>query len=80
MGQVRKKLNVIYKGFIADADRGTAMKPINTNRDNVIADMYDVFSLKQLAEQNLLDGKLKEITETLDDEDNPVLMIATLDF
>ncbi|MGL5547993.1 MAG: 6-bladed beta-propeller, partial [Tannerellaceae bacterium] len=36
---IDKKENIIYKGFIADADRGTAMKPINTNRDNVIADM-----------------------------------------
>lgn len=77
---IDKKENRIYKGFIADADRGTAMKPINTNRDNVIADMYDVFSLKQLNERNRLEGKLKEITETLDDEDNPILMIATIGF
>lgn len=77
---VDKKENKIYKGFVADADRNTAVKAINTNIDNVIVDLYDTFTLQDFLEKEYLNGKLKEIAETLGDDDNPILMIATIDF
>lgn len=77
---IDKKENKIFKGFIGDLDRNTAIKPINTNIDNIITDLYDTSTLQDFLEKGYLKGKLKEIAETLGDEDNPVLMIATIDF
>lgn len=77
---IDKKENKIYKGYFADYEKGTAVIPINTNIDNVIVDMYDSFELQDRLSKNKLSGKLKEISQTLNDEDNPVLMIATINF
>ena len=74
---VDKKANKIYNGLFGDIERGTSVVPINTNRDNIVVDLYEAHKLTDLLSNNLLSGKLKEIAETLDDEDNPVLMIAT---
>lgn len=77
---VDKKENKIYKGYFGDYEKGTAIIPINTNIDNVIVDMYDSFELQDRLSKNKLSGKLKEISQSLNDEDNPILMIATINF
>lgn len=77
---IDKKENKIYKGFVIDIERNTAITAINTNIDNVIVDLYDTYSLQDFLNKGHLKGELKEIAQTLDDEDNPVLMIATIDF
>ena len=77
---IDKKENKIYRGFIGDTELRRSITPINTNKDNVIADLYDASTLTDYLSKNQLRGSLKEIAETLNDEDNPVLMIATIDF
>lgn len=74
---IDKKTNQIYTGFFADFERGTAAMPINTNKDNVLVDLYEASGLKRLLSNGHLNGSLKEIAESLDDEDNPVLVIIT---
>lgn len=77
---IDKKENKIYRGFIGDTELRHSIIPINTNIDNVIVDLYDSATLINFLSENRLRGSLKEIAETLNDEDNPVLMIATIDF
>lgn len=77
---IDKKENKIYKGFIGDNNLGIPSTPINSNRDNIIVDLYDTDKLIDRLAKNKLRGTLKEIAETLDEEDNPVLMIATINF
>lgn len=74
---INKKTNEIYKGIFADYEKGTAVIPINTNKDNILADLYEVPGLKKLLSKGHLTGSLKEITESLDEEDNPILVIVT---
>lgn len=77
---IDKKENKIYKGFFADLNTNKGVSPINTNIDNVIADLYESHELQNLLEKEYLSGELKQIAETLKEEDNPVLMLATINY
>lgn len=77
---VDKKKNEIFKGLLFDTEGYCTLFPINTNIDNKLIALYNVSDLKDRLSEGKLTGKIKEITETLQDEDNPVLMIATIDF
>ena len=48
---------------------------INTLQKNIDARLFDVTRLKDAYEKNELDGELKQLVETLDEEDNPVVRI-----
>lgn len=76
---IDKKTNTITTGRFVDKERGEKIMPFGTNKDNIIVDLYDSFDLQKLLNENKLSGSLKQIAEELKEEDNPVLMIATLD-
>lgn len=74
---IDKKTGTIYKGFVVDAEFSRAILPYNTGMDNEITTLHYVYLLKEKAKQGKLYGKLKEVALTMNEEDNPVLMIAT---
>ena len=53
---------------------------INEPRNNnvLFCISLEAFNLLELLQENKLKGSLKTIAETLDSEDNPVIMIVTL--
>ena len=66
--------STVYNGDIID---GEPMSMINEplNGDVLFSISLDAADLVELLNENKLQGKLKEIAGTLDEEDNPVLMI-----
>lgn len=77
---IDKNKNEINKGLFIDSDSRIVLFPMNTNEDNKLVELYDSFDLQNRLSNGELSGKIKEIAETLIDEDNPVLMIATVRF
>lgn len=74
---INKKTGTISKGFIIDREYSNGIFTYNTGMNNEITTLYYTYLLKERDERGVLFGKLKEITKTLKEEDNPVLMIAT---
>lgn len=75
---VDKKKNEIFKGLLFDRDGYSTVFPINTNINNKLIALYSASDLTDRLSKEKLTGKIKEIAETLQEEDNPVLMIATV--
>lgn len=76
---INKKTGAITKGLIVDKEYSGGVFPFNTGMDNEIASLYYTHILKDREERGVLFGKLKEISETMDEEDNPVIVIATFE-
>ena len=66
--------STVYNGDIID---GEPMSMINEplNGDVLFSISLDAADLVELLNENKLQGKLKEIAGTLDEEDNPVIML-----
>ena len=73
---INKNTETITKGFIVNKEYSGQIFPFNTGIDNEIAALHYAYILKGREEGGLLFGKLKEITKNLDEEDNPVVVIA----
>ena len=73
---INKKTGIITKGYIINSDYSGPIFPYNTGVDNEIAALHYAYILKDREKKGVLFGKLKEIAKTLDEEDNPVVVIA----
>ena len=69
--------STVYNGDIID---GKPISMINEPRNNnvLFCISLEAVDLLELLQENKLKGSLKTIAETLDSEDNPVIMIVTL--
>lgn len=67
----------IINGMIADLETSLLFEGMNTGKRNTVAILYDIDRLHERAESGYISGKMKEIVENSNIEDNPVLMIAT---
>ena len=74
---VDKKTGTITNGFVVDKEYSGAIFPFNTGINNTVVSMYYTYNLYDKLERGVLSGKLKEVTKTLEEDANPVLMIAT---
>lgn len=74
---IDKRNNTIYKGFVVDKDYSGAIFPFNSGMQNEVVSLYYPFTLQSKLEKGMVFGPLKEITKTLEEDANPVLMIAT---
>ena len=73
---INKQTGEITQGFIVDKEYSGGVFAFNTGIDNEFAALHYAHALKGREEGGMLFGKLKEITKTLDEEDNPVVVIA----
>lgn len=73
---INKKTGAITKGFVVNKEYSGPIFPFNTGMVNEIAALHYAYRLKSREEGGALFGKLKEITKTLNEEDNPVIIIA----
>lgn len=74
---IDKKNNTVYKGLIADSEASRPLMCENTGVDNQIIGLYYINNLVDRLESGRLHGRLKALTEGLNDDANPVLVIAT---
>ena len=73
---INKSTDTITKGYVVNREYSGPIFPFNTGLDNEIAALHYAHALKGRDEAGTLFGKLKEITKNLDEEDNPVVVIA----
>ena len=64
--------------LILDEDNGEMFVNDIFSKKNVVYDLYGNFkrSFKHKEDPKLKDGKLKDIAEKLDEDDNPVIMLV----
>jgi hypothetical protein len=78
-----KKSGKIFEQNFYDADRPDKVFEFYLNNSNQMAksnqyfDEWSAHSLKKVLEKGQLKGRLKEIAEKIDEDDNPMLMIVT---
>lgn len=74
---IDKKSGTIYKGFVVDKEYSGGIFPYNTGLKDKITTLHYTHILKDKAERGILSGKLKQVTQTMKEDDNPILMIAS---
>ena len=75
---VDKNQNIVYEGSIINSDTDTSFRPFNSiSEDNQFVALFEIASLKNYNSKENLGGRLKELYDLSDENDNPILMIAT---
>jgi len=73
-----KKKKGIFKLNIYNKDvKDESIEFSNQGKNNQVIYRYQAYELKKFLKKGELSGKLKEIAEKMDEEDNPVLMVIT---
>ncbi|RHJ78530.1 hypothetical protein [Parabacteroides sp. AM08-6] len=75
---INKENGTILRTRLADRNNQEFVMDFGTNKDNVIMDLYTTKELKEQLEDNKLSGELKTIVETMKEDDNPLLVLTTL--
>ena len=75
---IDKIQNAVYEGVIINSDTDTSFSPFSSiSEDNQFIALFEIASLKNSNTKAKLGGKLKELYDLSDENDNPILMIAT---
>lgn len=75
---LNKEDGTIAKIRLKNKEAGDYVLAWGTNRPDVLFDLLEIPKLKELQQKNALSGELETLVTASGEEDNPILMIATL--
>lgn len=75
---LNKEDGTIAKIRLKNKEAGDYVPGWGTNRPDVLFDLLEMPKLKELQQKNALSGELETVVAASGEEDNPILMIATL--